>query len=108
MDLYEEGELDRIERSWFRQSRNERRARLHVITELVLALDTIRKVSTFAIRLGESAIEAIIEGDFVMVAQWAEHLSWKDELPELRQQRAELWQPFVKILQTELRRRSTN
>lgn len=107
LERFGEHQLERIEASWFRQSREERRARLRVVTALVLELEKIRKVTIHATAIGEGAIGAVIEGDWKDVAGYADDLSWSDE-PDCRRLYGELWAPFVTILRTELRRRSTN
>jgi hypothetical protein len=99
-------ETQRVANSFSQQSRDERRARMHAVIALAVVLEAIRKESSFATRLGEAAIEAVIEGDWFMVSQWVEHFTWED--PQIQERYAPLWAPFVTILRSELTRRTTS
>jgi glutamine synthetase adenylyltransferase len=106
-DRYGDDQLERIEQSWFRQTRDERRARLGVVTALVLELEKIRAVNRCGTRLGEAVIGAVIEGNWRDVEGYASDLTWSTDEPDSAEL-AKLWAPFVGILRADLTRRSTN
>jgi hypothetical protein len=72
----------------------ERRARMRAVTALVLELDRIRKVDIFSTKIGESCIEAVIEGD------WQE-ARWRGGALRFEDRYAPLWATFVGIVVTE-------
>ena len=108
-ELYGEHMLAKFAASWCRQRRDERAARLRVVIALAVELEKIRAVSVYATGFGEAAIEAVIEGDWYMVANWTAHLTFNDdENHDRRAKYARLWAPVVEILRVELKRRSTH
>lgn len=70
---------EKIAASWTLQSREEKRRRLAAVTHLVAELERIRETTQSATRLAEMAIECVIEGDWTMVEEWADHFSFEDE-----------------------------
>jgi hypothetical protein len=70
---------EKIAASWTLQSREEKRRRLAAVTHLVVELERIRETTQSATRLAEMAIECVIEGDWKMVEEWADHFSFEDE-----------------------------
>ena len=98
-DRFAEWQLERFQRSFYNADRLERRARLRVVTELVLELEEIKKVSMFSTALGQGAIEDVIEGDWRRVADNAVWFRFDEESVELRERYAPLWSKFVAILQ---------
>jgi hypothetical protein len=70
---------EKIAASWTLQSREEKRRRLAAVTHLVVELERIRETTQSATRLAEMAIECVIEGDWKMIEEWADHFSFEDE-----------------------------
>jgi hypothetical protein len=87
---------ERFARSWFSAMRPERRARMRVITQLIVELENIRKVSDFATGIGEGLIEDVIEGNWQDVDRCAGDLEFKDDSAR-RARYAPLWATFVMI-----------
>jgi hypothetical protein len=96
METFHEYQWKQLLRSWTLQSKEERRARLRTIIQLSIELDGIRKVSNFAVRIGESAVEAVIEGDWKQAQDLAGDLTFHDD-PHC-QDAAQRWEPFVLVL----------
>lgn len=72
---------EKLAASWFIQPTEERKRRRRAVIRLSQELGRIEETTNFATRLGELAIEAVIEGDWKMVAEWAEHLTFAKEFP---------------------------
>lgn len=85
-------------RSHFLQSREERQARVRAIIELSAELHRIRQTKIFATRLGESAIEAVIEGDWKRAEEFIPELSFDDEDEDTKARYGPLWEPFTATL----------
>lgn len=75
---------EKLAASWFIQPLEERKRRRCAVIRLSQELGRIEETTNFATRLGELAIEAVIEGDWTMVKEWAEHFAFKDESEDLR------------------------
>ena len=73
------GHAEKLAAAWTLQPREEQRRRLNAVIALSVELAKIREQSNFATRLGELAIEAVIEGDWKMVAEWAEHFQFAED-----------------------------
>lgn len=71
-------DAEKLSRSWALSPREEQRRRLTAVVQLSAELAHIRETFSFATRLAELAIEAVIEGDWKMVEEWAEHFSFED------------------------------
>lgn len=98
MEMYDAHQLEAISRSWCVIDQDERKCRLSAILKLAVELDRIRSISTFSTRLAESAVEAVIEGDWKSVERYAGYFTFEDESEELRAKHAPLWKAFVEIL----------
>jgi hypothetical protein len=90
---------ERIYASWFNQQREERKRRLHFVMELSIELAKIKEQMTFATGLAELGIESVIEGDWNMVKEWADHFTFNDERDEIRLSSAEVYARFSELLQ---------
>jgi hypothetical protein len=93
----------KLSRSWALQPREEQRRRLGAVVRLSVELDRIRQTESFATRLAEMAIEAVIEGDWKMVEEWAEHFAFGDERDEVRIRGSEIYAMFRELLLQALR-----
>lgn len=89
----------KVMESWFRQDRNERKRRLHFVTELIFELAKIKETTTFCTGLAENGIESVIEGDWEMVKEWADHFSFDEERAEIRLSHADVYARFRELLQ---------
>lgn len=67
MDWFMANDLQRLERSFYRAQRPERKRRLQYVIQLCLLLAEIEKVSNFGTAFARSAIEDIIQGDWAGV-----------------------------------------
>jgi len=97
-DLLQAHTAERIYESWFRQERNERKRRLHFVMELSIELAKIKETVNFSTGLAELGIESIIEGDWTMVKEWADHFTFKDEHESIRSH-ASVYARFSELLQ---------
>lgn len=98
-DLLQSYTAERLYESWFRQERNERKRRLNFVTELIIELTKIKETTTFATGLAELGIESIIEGDWKMVQEWAEHFTFAEEHEGTRSTYASVYARFAELLQ---------
>lgn len=98
MELMRDHTAERICESWFNQQRDERKRRLHFISQLCVELEKIKEQQMFATGLAELGIESIIEGDWKMVKEWADHFSFEDERDEIRIGCAEVYARFRELL----------
>ena len=73
---------EKLSASWCLQSRDERKRRRRAVILLSQELGRIEEKTMFATRNCELAIESVIEGDWKMVEEWAEHFTFADEFPE--------------------------
>lgn len=108
MANFEEYRFRQLLRSHFLQPPDERKARMSTLIELAAELHRIKKMDIFATKLGEGAVEAVIEGDWERAEGYVSDLRFKDEDEGLRLRYAPLWEPFVITLQAacaEARRR---
>lgn len=96
-ERFAEWQMERFQRSFYNADRLERRARLRVVTELVLELEEIKKISVFSTALGQGMIEDVIEGDWRRVADGAVWATFADEDQWLRDTYAPLWSKFAAI-----------
>jgi hypothetical protein len=87
----------RLMQSHCLQSPEEKKARVKLVQELSAELAEIRKTERF-ILFGETAIEAVIEGDWKQVADVMGWLTFKDEPLESMQQQAPKWEKFRRLL----------
>lgn len=97
-DFMRLGLAEKYAASWSNQDLDERRRRLSAVMALSVELAAIRVTTLFAIRLCELAIESIIEGDWKMVSEWADHLTFSTEGEELRAKEAPVFARFRELL----------
>lgn len=102
-DFMKLGHAEKLAASWTLQSREERKRRLTAVMRLSVELARVREVTGFSTRLAESAIEAVIEGDWKMVEEWAGHFTFDDEREELRREYAPVYLTFSELLHQVLR-----
>lgn len=93
------GMADKVASSWAQQDREERRRRLNFVTELSVELAKIKTHHNFATGLAEMGIESIIEGDWKMVQEWAEHFTFQDESEGTRGTYAGVYARYSELLQ---------
>lgn len=89
---------DKLAASWTLQSQEEKKRRLVAVVRLSVELEHVRETMQFATRLAELAIESVIEGDWKMVEEWAEHFSFADERDEIRIAAGEAYATFRELL----------
>jgi hypothetical protein len=94
---------EKLSRSWSLQPREEQKRRLAAVIRLSAELARIREKENFATRLAEMAIESVIEGDWKMVEEWAEHFAFDDERDEVRDRGGEIYATFRELLLQALR-----
>lgn len=92
------GNAEKMATAWCLQPREEQRRRLRAVIQLSIELGRIRETTNFATRLAELAIESVIEGDWKMVAEWADHFTFGDEAEALRQTSAPTFAVFRELL----------
>lgn len=97
------GNAEKMAASWSNQKREERRRRLDAVMRLSIELARVRETTQFATRLAELAIEAVIEGDWKMVDEWAKHFAFDDEDEDMRQRHASVFAIFRELLLQALR-----
>jgi hypothetical protein len=94
---------EKLASSWALQDRAEQKRRLGAVILLSAELERIREKESFATRLAELAIESVIEGDWKMVDEWAEHFSFADERDEIRIHAEPVYAAFRELLLQVLR-----
>jgi hypothetical protein len=87
----------RIMQSHFLQSPEEKKARLKLVQELSLELAEVKKQQRFTL-FGETAMEAVIEGDWKKVADVMGWLSFSREPLESMREQAPSWARFRELL----------
>jgi hypothetical protein len=93
------GMAEKIQVAWFQQQREERKRRLNFVVELSVELTKIKQEHVFCTGLAELGIESIIEGDWKMVQEWAEHFTFQDEQEGTRATYASVYARFSELLQ---------
>lgn len=101
-ELTQLGVMEKLASAWSLQPREERRRRLVAVTRLAVELAQIRE-TVRAPRLADLAIEAVIEGDWKMVEEWAEHFAFGDEPEAVRSVQAPPYATFRELLLQALR-----
>jgi hypothetical protein len=94
---------EKLSLSWSLQPREEQKRRLSAIVRLSAELERIREKEIFATGLAEMAIEAVIEGDWKMVEEWAEHFAFEDERDKIHIHGAAIYGTFRELLLQALR-----
>jgi hypothetical protein len=72
-------QAEKMAAAWCIQPPEEQKRRRRAVIELSIELGRIRETTNFATRLAELAIESVIEGDWKMVQEWADHFSFDGE-----------------------------
>ena len=96
-------QAEKLAAAWCIQPRAEQRRRLRAVIQLSVELARIHETTTFATGLAELAIESVIEGDWKMVEEWADHFTFGDETEALRQRFAPTFAVFRELLLQVLR-----
>jgi hypothetical protein len=94
---------EKMASSWALQPPEERKRRRRFVIQLSIELGRLQETATFATRLAECAIESVIEGDWKMVQEWADHFSFDDENEQIRQTAAPVYAVFRELLLQALR-----
>lgn len=98
MSTFREHQWRHILACYYLQSREEQKARLRAVQELSVELADIKKSGLYATAFGDTAIEAVIQGDWRMVRETIGWLSFADEHEELRAKEAPRWEKFRALL----------
>lgn len=102
-ELMELHTAEKLAASWALQPREEQRRRLDAIVRLSAELARLRETTQFSMRLAEMAIEAVIEGDWKMVEEWADYFAFGGEDAGLREKYAPVFNVFRELLCQALR-----
>lgn len=94
---------EQLAASWALQVPEEKKRRRRAVIQLSIELGRIRDTMEFSTALAELAIEAVIEGDWKMVEEWAEHFTFESEGAELRDRCAPVFAVFRELLLQTLR-----
>ncbi len=94
---------ERLTASWFLQPQEEKKRRRAAVIQLAIELGRVREATDFSTRLAELAIEAVIEGDWKMVEEWADHFTFTEEGEDLRAKYAPVFAVFRELLLQALR-----
>ena len=94
---------EQIAASWALQAPEEKKRRLRAVIQLSIELGRICEAHGFSTGLAELAIEAVIEGDWKMVQEWAAHFTFDTEGEDLRSQYAPVFAIFREMLLQVLR-----
>lgn len=97
------GNAEKLTASWTLQPPEERKRRLGAVIRLSVELARVRETTEFSTRMAELAIEAVIEGDWKMVEEWAGHFTFDAEGEELRQKYTPIFFTFRELLLQALR-----
>lgn len=98
MGSYWRHQIQRAQAAWHVQDQNERRARIEIVVALSVELERIKTISSFSTLVFRGAIEAVIEGDWKHVADFAEWCLFGDEIPEIRDHYVPIWEGYRTIL----------
>jgi len=98
MGTFAEHQWKSILASYCLQPPAEKKARLRAVVELSVELTEIKKTRRFGTALADSAIEAVIEGDWKKARMCISWFSFTDESEELRREEAPHWEKFRAIL----------
>jgi ASC-1-like (ASCH) protein len=99
LEKFGEHRLETISRAWCIVDKWERKHRLRTVVALSVELEKVRSVDRFSSVLGESAIEAVIQGDWRGVDQVVEFLTFESEGEKTAQKYGPLWEDFRIIAQ---------
>lgn len=96
-------QAEKLANAWCIQPPDEQKRRRRAVIELSIELGRIRDKEQHGTRLAELAIEAVIEGDWKMVEEWAEHFSFADEHEQIQRSTAPVYAVFRELLLQVLR-----
>lgn len=100
MQLYR---AEQLAASWALQVPEEKKRRRRLVIQLSIELGRIQTTVNFSTALAELAIEAVIEGDWKMVEDWAKHFTFDEEDARIREQYASVFSVFRELLLQALR-----
>jgi hypothetical protein len=89
---------EKLAASFCLQPQEERKRRRQAVIQLSIELDRIRQTTDFSTHLCELAIESVIEGDWSMVEEWAEHFTFEDEHSVIEAREAPAFVTFRELL----------
>lgn len=92
-------DLLKYERWYGTQTREERRRRMKYLIQLCAEQERLVEDDISATGLSEAVIENVIEGDWIEVKSWIEHLKFEEERGEYRSLMAKRFEKFVEIAQ---------
>lgn len=92
-----QGMIEVWHRSFSNQNRQEKKRRLKYLVRLSAELEHIREQTNQSTGLAEGILEDVIEGDWKMVKVMAEHFTFEDEHPEMRDRYAPIYAKFTAI-----------
>lgn len=103
LDTLDDHLIAKFETSWCNQPREEKHRRLEAVIRLAVEIARVRETTSFSTRLAELAIESVIEGDWSMVEEWAEHFAFDEEHESVREKYAPVFANFRELLLQALR-----
>ena len=106
LTMHELLQLHRAEKlaaSWALQPPDEKKRRRRSVIQLSIELGRIQQTENFSTGLAELAIEAVIEGDWKAVEEWADHFTFNEEGEDLRAQYVPVFNVFRELLLQALR-----
>lgn len=89
---------EEIAASWALQPQEEKKRRRRAVVQLSIELGRVCETTNFSTGLAEAAIESVIEGNWKMVEEWAEHFTFDEESQDLRDKYAPVFAVFRELL----------
>ena len=96
-------DAEKLSASWAIQPPVEKKRRRRAVLQLSIELGRICESHSFSTGLAELAIESVIEGDWKMVQEWADHFTFAEESEELRTTYVPVFAVFHELLLQSLR-----
>jgi hypothetical protein len=96
-------QAEKLVNSWCLQTPEEQKRHRRIVIQLSQELGRIQEKTGSGTRLAELAIESVIEGDWKMVEEWAEHFSFEEDDEQICAQSAEPYSVFRELLLQALR-----
>jgi hypothetical protein len=100
-EILQRASAEKLQKTFFLASREERKGRLRAIMRLSVELERVKAETMFATALGEEVIEEIIEGDWEDALKLATEIGIEDEKWRRRTGQAPRWAVFVEIVRIE-------
>ena len=94
---------EQLAASWALQPPEVKKRRRRIVIQLSIELGRIQTTVNFSTGLAELVIESVIEGDWKMVEEWAEHFTFDEEGAQIRDQYAPVFAVFRELLLQALR-----